>query len=429
MKRLLRFLLVLLVLGVVGVGTAWALVRTETPAIPLEGDTDHDDALALRAVIGHIGDPRRLSPGTRETVTLSQAQVDVLVAEASRRFDRASGRVKLHEGEVELEASAESPFPGITPYLDVTARLTGTPAAPQILEAKVGALPIPAGLFQGRADAAWALLQSRRPFLATLAESVEEVVLREGEASVTYVWTEELERELVAFGREVVLGELATDRLLTYHEAVVTTMRERRGEVPFVEFLNVLFGLAEERVQAGEDATRELRAASLVGTFYVVERPLGPLVSLEVPDPQRRLVLLWDRDDLPKHFFVSVLLTMWGDRDFADALGLSKEITDSTDEGGSGFSFADLAADRAGTQLAERSMSSPEVARALVARLAQPLTDAQLLPDPTVLPEGMDEAAFQEAYGRIDSPEYTALIEAIDGRLAGSDVRQALPGG
>lgn len=429
MKWFLRILLGLVVLGLVGAGSAWALVRSESPAIPLEGETDHRDALDVRAVLEHIGDPRQLTPGSRRTVTLDQRQVDAIVAEASRRFRRASGRAKLLDGAVEVEASAESPWPWLTPYVDVTARVTGTPDAPRVLSARLGSLPVPAAIVQPRAEKLYALLRDMRPWIDAVIDAVDDVAIRDGEVTVAYRWTPELEDELKRTGRQLVLGELRASRLLEYHDAVTALTEEfgRREKLPFVRLVETLFGVAEAHVDAGADPALEVRAASLVGTFYLLRRPLGRLIGEELERPPKRTVILWGRADLPKHFLVSVVLTLWGDRAFADALGLSKEITDSTDEGGSGFSFADLAADRAGTQLAHLAMASPEAAEALVRRLAAPTTDEELLPDPTRLPEGMTNEEFLEVYSHVDSPEYAAMVAAIDARLEASDVRRALP--
>lgn len=429
MKWFRRILLVVLAVAVVGVGTAWAMVRSDTPAIPLQGEVGHEEALEIRRVLEHVGDPRKLAPGTPLEVTLSQEQVDVLLAEASRRFDEASARVRLRDGAIDVEASAASPWPWITPYVDVVARITGTLDAPRVLSAKVGNLTLPPWFLQPRVDQLYGFMRQSKPWIRAAVSAVDRVDLREGEVTVAYRWSEELEKEIRKTGRALVLGELDASRILAYHEALTGLVSDwpPRERLPFVGFLRTLFDLADRRTESGGEPMLELRAASLVGTYYLIGRPLGGLVDQDVPRAPKRTVVLWNRSDLPKHFLVSVVLTMWGDRAFADALGLSKEITDSTDDGGSGFSFADLAADRAGTQLAERAMASDRAARALIARLAAPLTDAQLLPDPTRLPEGMSEERFREVYSHVNSPEYTAVVDAIDARLAASDVQGALP--
>ncbi|HNH24721.1 MAG TPA: hypothetical protein PK261_06995, partial [Accumulibacter sp.] len=107
----------------------------------------------------------------------------------------------------------------------------------------------------------------------------------------------------------------------------------------------------------------------------------------------------------------------WGDHvrrePAANAIGLYKEIDDS--RGGSGFSFAALAADRAGTLFGERLIGRSSQ---LDAALAGPLTDADLLPSLSAFPEGFSAAEFKAQFGDRDSPAYRRLNDEIERRLA-----------
>jgi uncharacterized protein YfiM (DUF2279 family) len=60
---------------------------------------------------------------------------------------------------------------------------------------------------------------------------------------------------------------------------------------------------------------------------------------------------LLGRYDSAQHFVISAALAAWAGEPAANAIGVYKEIDDS--RRGSGFSFADLAADRAGTRFGE----------------------------------------------------------------------------
>jgi len=82
--------------------------------------------------------------------------------------------------------------------------------------------------------------------------------------------------------------------------------------------------------------------------------------------------------------------------------------------GGTGFSFHDLAADRAGTRLGTLALRHPQL---LQARLAGNLSEAQLLPPMDDLPESMDAAEFQQRFGGIGAPAYQAKLAEIESRL------------
>ena len=89
------------------------------------------------------------------------------------------------------------------------------------------------------------------------------------------------------------------------------------------------------------------------------------------PQPARQTVTLDGRDDFAKHFMVSAAIAAYADTALSDAIGLYKEIEDSRI--GSGFSFNDIAADRAGTKFGEKAVVSEASAQQLQRRVAQGL--------------------------------------------------------
>ena len=99
----------------------------------------------------------------------------------------------------------------------------------------------------------------------------------------------------------------------------------------------------------------------------------------------------------------------------ADAIGLFKEIDDS--DGGSGFSFADLAADRAGVRFAEIATGSDDNARKIQSVLAMLPNESYFFPHVTDLPEGITKDDFERFYGGVDNVNYLFLIEKIDKRI------------
>jgi hypothetical protein len=100
---------------------------------------------------------------------------------------------------------------------------------------------------------------------------------------------------------------------------------------------------------------------------------------------------------------------------FADAVGIYKEVADA--RGGSGFSFNDIAADRAGSRLGELA-EGRDSARRLQARLSVPLTERVLMPDTRDLPEFMPEAEFMRRFGGVGAPAYARMMADIDARIA-----------
>ena len=122
------------------------------------------------------------------------------------------------------------------------------------------------------------------------------------------------------------------------------------------------------------------------------------------------------RDDLAKHFIASAALAANAGGPFSDAAGLFKEIEDA--RSGSGFSFDDIAADRAGTRFGELAAGSRESAMKLQRQVAAGVRDADILPPVSDLPEFMPEAEFKRRYGGIGAPAYKSTMDDIERRVA-----------
>jgi len=119
---------------------------------------------------------------------------------------------------------------------------------------------------------------------------------------------------------------------------------------------------------------------------------------------------------LPKHFLVSAAIAAEAGSPLADAIGLYKEIDDS--RGGSGFSFTDIAADRAGTRFGEITAQSGERARKLAQAAASGLREDNFMPAVSDLPEFLSAAEFERRYGGVDGPEYRRMMAEIKARIA-----------
>ena len=97
-------------------------------------------------------------------------------------------------------------------------------------------------------------------------------------------------------------------------------------------------------------------------------------------------------------------------------VGIAKELMDAT-PGGTGFSFVDLTADRAGTLFAEAATRSPEAARAMQSRVRNGVKIADFCPEVVGLPEGLSRDEFQADYGGLGGAGTREVVEEIRRRL------------
>ena len=109
---------------------------------------------------------------------------------------------------------------------------------------------------------------------------------------------------------------------------------------------------------------------------------------------------------------ISAVIAIEGGGPLADAIGVDKELADA--RSGSGFSFNDIAADRAGTRFGLLATQSP---LRLQAAMLAGLQERDFMPNVADLPEFMREADFAKRYGGIGAPDYLAMMKEIEGRL------------
>ena len=140
------------------------------------------------------------------------------------------------------------------------------------------------------------------------------------------------------------------------------------GERRLGAAVEVAFARARER-SATSLPVLENRAALLALGILLGHSRLEQLVGQVMDERNWRRgaplarTTLRGRHDWTKHFFVSAALTVLSAQAPSDAIGLFKEELDAGR--GSGFSFGDLMADRAGTTFALLATRDDAAARAL----------------------------------------------------------------
>jgi hypothetical protein len=195
------------------------------------------------------------------------------------------------------------------------------------------------------------------------------------------------------------------------------------GEEGFLRLLEIAFAYAEDNSH-GTDAVLPNRAAvlalgKLLGDDNVA-RVGGRDLDLGPSDDRaalRRRIRIGDRTDLSQHFWVSAALAVLSDEQRSLAVGLSKEVMDST-PGGSGFSFIDMAANTAGIRLAVEATRNSKSAHAIQDRVQQGVDIADVFPSIDGLPENLTRDQLQANFGGIGGTETRRLLGEIDRRIA-----------
>ena len=133
----------------------------------------------------------------------------------------------------------------------------------------------------------------------------------------------------------------------------------------------------------------------------------------------RNRVTLRKRNDLARHFWLSAGLTILSGENQALAVGVGKEMMDST-PGGSGFSFVDLLADQAGIRFATNATRDEGSAIAIKDLIEQKLDIQDVFPSFDELPEGITAERFQAEFGGMGGKKTRELLKDMQARLESS---------
>jgi hypothetical protein len=410
MTKPLRWTLIAaLTLLATGLAAGW-LVSSRTALVSERSDLRYTDVQRVMD-IARTHDPRRTMPGQITAVALTERDMDLLLNHAAHRALGARMRVQVDRGSAMLQLSSEWPANPLGRWLNVEVRWRETATLPVVQSWRVGSLPLPAALATPLMRLALA-----RSFpgadLSVLDDVARRVRFFEDQMNVVYVLNQNHAERLLS---SLTPAE-DRDRLRAYSDRLVglAGADPTQWTVTLPQLIGPMFELARQRSAHGHDAAKENRAAILALAAFATGRGLGAVVPAARlwPQPRRLHVTLQGRDDFTQHFLVSAALVTEGTTPLANAVGLYKEVADS--RGGSGFSFNDMAANRAGTLFGELALRDPARLQAL---LAGGVREDSLVPDMTDLPEFLSAAEFARQYGGVGGVEYTRLRADIERRL------------
>lgn len=401
---MLRLLTWLVACSLVAVAALAALLFQAVDATPLVPPPGELSAASFKRVKGILraNDPRYLPPGASRQVRIAGPELQAVLDFAARHGLPGRAAIQLREGGAELRYTWPLPA-GLAPgqHLNASAAL----AADGRIEAlQLGRVALPGALVTLALDAG--LRHSEfAPEFALLKRSVSRVHLTPDALRLTYTW----QPELLASARALALTPIEQEGLAAAHERLVDVMNrvgEGRRRVDLAEVLGPLL------LEAGGQA-HAYRNALLVIAAQLSGKNIALLVPAIQRQPRPLGLTLQGRVDLAQHFAISAALAAWAGEPLANTIGLDKEVDDA--RGGSGFSFADLAADRAGTRFGELAVRQP--AR-LAAALADGLGSEGIMPATDGLPEPMQADVFRRRFGHVGSPAYQQVVDDIEQRIA-----------
>lgn len=399
MRVLLKSLLWITGLGLVAalvLGLALALdrrplVAEPAPPSPAEQTWAADWLAKQRRHHGRAASSNRLE--------LTEPQANLLLNALLGRSGQGQAQVRLSAGRANLALSLKLPLDQLDGYLNLELELVEDDPLPRVESARVAGLPIPGSLAQALVEQTLQALDR--------SQMVHEVRFTPERLTLDYDWHPNMVERFSG-------GMIASDelpRVLAAQDAIVRYAAAQPGHKP-LPLSDLLAHLLQETAD-DTDPVAGHRALILALAAYVNGQSIrAPDDDSTEPRARPRLVLLRGRVDLSQHFMTSAALAIQGTDALSSLVGWYKEMSDAN--GGSGFSFADMMANRAGIRFARLATESAASARWLQSAARAGLREDDFMPRIDSLPEGLSQTRFEERLGTDKRREYQRLIEQID---------------
>ncbi len=418
MKMLLRILL--LSLGMLAVVVALLIFFGigDEPEVELGWALTHADILRAKKIL-YEGSKTR--PDEIGTIELTEEDLNLAANYLLNRYSKSAAKIELINNKVRFHVTMTLPENRIGRYVNISFRLgnENSNALPGITKFKAGKLLVPAKVAAFVIDN---LIRhsSLNEYFILATRPIKTVTIDQKKLSITYYSNTETliqARNFLTRGDDNPAMSLYQQKL-----ADIVAKHDPEWRLSLAELLQPLFALAYQRSTL-DTAIEENRVAIFTVNDYVNKSETRKFLSsrlLRSSTGHHYPAFLYKRIDLAQHFIGSAAITASVNGQVAKVVGEEKELSDA--QGGSGFSFVDLAADKAGTRFGEMATSSPENARKIQKLMSMIKDYSDFMPDPLDLPEHMDEADFKSRYQSINSPAYQEMSKLIDARISATPI-------
>ncbi|GFD74691.1 hypothetical protein ACI7YQ_02820 [Alteromonas marina] len=417
-KWLFIIIAVILLLLLAGATAVAIMAVQKAPLVASTATTQLDGADSVNELLGQL---QRAFSRREEghQVTLTETQVESLVGVLQRALPDFKGVVNISPigGTINLTYAIQD-----TGYFVNASALVLPGNSLRIEQVKIGDLTIPGRyLLRFLERTVNSYTDSE---IATIALSrVERVTMKSGELTLDVGRLDALLTELnVVASNMSVDEESELQRLSAYYLRYLSGREIALSTEPvsLIEYLREGMARAREQSETPQDAVLHNKAVILALAVYVGHHRVGTLVGDIQPNAEkalkpRRGAVLHNRNDLARHFIISAALELLSEEGMSLAIGEFKELMDRGN-GGSGYSFVDLAADMSGNEFAQ---VATEISTAVDVQnaMARIQSELEIIPAIEGFPEGLSKQAFIEQYERVDSIAYLKEVEEIKRRI------------
>ncbi len=425
-RRILQLLAVLAILTVI---TSVSLVFLLFESSPITQNTvpvNTNDAVRVRTTAKNIINNLFSNKNHPVIISASEEDFNSLFTLAHQSISRISGSVDVSPEQFALFTSIRIPNI-IGDYLNIRFNLAPSDTGIHILGMSLGKIPIPGRvahfLISLTLDIMFGFNHGKE-----LLGHIDSIELTDTSMCVHMQPIQDLKKHIqnlkyrIEYVRDEVsvMGNPETVRI--YYSEIIelaekypTEVSPSKNPISFSYFIEHIFKLAHER---GGNPVEENQAAILALSIYFgdwrIEHIIGNVLTDKMKSQHKKSynVVIADRIDLRLHFIISAALEIVYKNNITFGIGEFKELMDAR-HGGSGFSFVDLAADRAGVRFAEIA-TDPLTASKTQLLLSQDLHEDHFFPNIMNLPEMLSKESFEHYFDNVNSDKYLALVRDID---------------
>lgn len=420
MKQLIKWLFIVafllgLLLGILAVSSL-----DEAPLVTAPQALESQQLARVKQLIQQ-NSSQRLRAGELAQTTLSQQDLNLSLNYLTQKLplpllrDLAS-RLKLLDSSAYFQLSLPLTTPVFNSYLNLSGhfKVTDTGGVQQyaLSDLRLGGIRLPNALLQPLSRQLHRQMQQQLPEYALLRQSLQRIEIEPQQIRLHYVVNSKVTEQLTSQLSARVVSAEFKQALLAQAVQLQSRLSAVSDRLMLEAVLQPMFALAAQRSLYANPVI-ENRALFVALAAYMLNRDIPGLPNeSRAPEAQAKKIYVQGRHDLSIHLIVSAAITSLADSKLAALIGLEKEVEDSVD--GSGFSFADLAADYAGIRLAETATASRAEAMRVQQLLAKVHSATLYMPDIQSLPQAMAETEFAQRYQHTQSERYQQTLAQIN---------------
>jgi hypothetical protein len=385
---------------------------SDAPDLPVGFTLTHEDMSRAKKIL-HEGSKTR--PDEIGTIELTESDLNLAGNYLLNRYSKSAVQIEIKNNKVRFTVTMTLPKNQLGDYLNVSFRLgnENSNELPSITKFKVGKLLLPARLAAFVIDTV-IRHSSLNQYFILATHPIKAVYI--GENSLTITYHSSLQTLIKA--KDLLTNKSPDSSQVIYQQKLVEIVNSHdpNWRLSLAELLQPLFAIAYQR-STEATAIDENKSVIITVNEYVNKAETDRFIAPSTITANKQYpTFLYKRIDLAQHFIGSAAIVLSANEQVAKVIGEEKELSDA--KIGSGFSFIDLAADRAGTLFGKIATATPEKARKLQKTMSTVTDYSAFMPNVLDLPEHMNDAEFKRRFQAINSPAYQEVSKTIDSRIA-----------